>query len=295
MPDSVQILAHSKNAETGDELLTFELEYWRAIHAEVMTHRVFSRNAASSRAVPVRKTLARVWSDMAGPVHWGANQKGMQAKGELTGLRKWTARKLWWLGGVGAISIAAGMNLVGLHKQVANRVLEPWSRIRVVLSGTQWKNFYRLRVHPDAMPEFQQLAAAMLELHQESKPKLLNPGQWHMPYRPYEDTRLNDEHLLKICTARVARVSYFNFDDRSVDYKKDFDLHDRLMVSGHWSPFEHCAQALDYRDTATQMGESNFRGYMQYRKLFQGENRDDGVPGVDEIAEELFRGVRHAA
>ena len=142
----------------GSRLTTYQLRYWRAIHAELMTHRVFSRNASSSRAIPVMKMLRQVWDDPAGPVHWGANQAGMQAHAELDGLRRKLSQAIWKWSGRAMCVAAWSMTKIGLHKQVANRLLEPWQYINVVLTATEFDNWFDLRDHPDAQPEIQELA-----------------------------------------------------------------------------------------------------------------------------------------
>ena len=160
MNATARIIADSVNP-AGQRVTTLQLRYWRAVHAELMTHRAFSRNASSSRAIPVRKMLAQVWGDPAGPLHWGANQAGMQAEQELTGWRRSAAQRLWRLSGRAMCAAAwAGMKL-GLHKQVVNRMLEPWQFISVVLTSTEWDSFFALRDHPAAQPEIRTLAVAM--------------------------------------------------------------------------------------------------------------------------------------
>lgn len=302
-------------------LTTWVLTYPRFIHAEVMTHRVFSRNASSSRAIPIAKMLEAVKTNPAGPVFWGKNQSGMQANGEIDDTissfyrrKDWvdadgfiktarlfnvTARKaaeLDWLDARdGAITSAKKMIEVGLHKQIANRLLEPWMHITVILSGTEYENFFSLRAHEDAQPEFQALANLMLEKYNASTPQSLNWNQWHIPFGDGLDTKrilslecaplqqrafapdateeIINSHLLlerklAIATARCARVSYLNFEGKD-DYEADIELAGHLSASGHWSPFEHCAKA------SLIASPSNFDGWMQYRKQFPTENRTD--------------------
>lgn len=264
MSHSVKVIAASKNMSTGDELWTFQLRYWRAIHAELMTHRVFSRNAGSSRAIPVKKVLAQVWNDPAGPEHWGANQAGMQAKGELVGWRRAAAQFLWRTAGKVACVFAWGMMKLGLHKQVANRVLEPWQYINVLVSSTEWSNFFDLRCHPDAQPEIQKLATTIsyqkLAYDVMIGPKGLSVGEWHLPYiSNKERSTLPLEVLLKLSTARCARISYEPFDGNG-SVEKETERHDKLVASRpiHASPAEHQGQAQEH-------GSGNFKGFVQYR------------------------------
>lgn len=268
MSHSVKVIAASKNMSTGDELWTFQLRYWRAIHAELMTHRVFSRNAGSSRAIPVKKVLAQVWNDPAGPEHWGANQAGMQANSELKGWRRAAAQFLWRTCGKVVCLFAWGMMKLGLHKQVANRVLEPWQFINVLVSSTEWENFFNLRCHPDAQPEIQTLASS-IRFSQCAHSVLVGPtplgkGEWHLPYiTPEERRTLPLGVLLKLSTARCARISYEPFDGNA-SVEKEVERHDRLVASRpiHASPAEHQGQAMD-------TGSGNFNGFVQYRSFIE--------------------------
>jgi thymidylate synthase ThyX len=293
----------------GSRITTWVLTYPRFIHAEFMTHRVFSRNASSSRAIPVKKMLEDVKSNPAMPVFWGKNQAGMQAAeeldntlkarrmvsqglgelyiGDLTDLEY--AKAIWLEGRNKAVKVVEKLTELGLHKQVANRMLEPWMHITVLATATEHENFFSLRAHKDAQPEFQNLAYQMLDLYQKSEPKVLMTDEWHVPFGDKIDNdrffevyasragelstsnpELVKEMELMICSARCARISYLNFEGKD-DYEADLVLAERLRASGHWSPFEHCAQALDTLDWS-----GNFKGWKQYRKFFNQENRSDG-------------------
>lgn len=218
-----------------------------------------SRNASSSRAIPVRKMLAQVWGDPAGPLHWGANQAGMQAEQELTGWRRSAAQALWRFSGRAMCAAAwAGMKL-GLHKQVANRLLEPWQFITVIITATDWDNFFALRDHPAAQPEIRDLAVAIRTAMAASTPRQLQWGEWHLPYvRPGVEI----EDALKSSTARCARTSYLNHDSTAPTDAQDAELHDRLMLADppHASPAEHPAQARPGRF-------ANLSGFCSYRTL----------------------------
>jgi thymidylate synthase ThyX len=329
-----EIIADSVN-EKGCRLTTFILEYPRFIHSEVMTHRVFSKNAASSRAIPFEKFVQQITDNPAMPEFWGKNQSGMQAVEELNndensyfvsdkkyedllpcldneniydGVYFYTykigqkehAKRLWLEARDQAINYARTLNNIGLHKQIVNRILEPWFHIRVILSGTEFGNFFALRAHKDAQPEFRVLAEKMLVEYNKSKPKLLKNGEWHIPFGDkIDDDRLNNllfvreyakklddmnfsadftshyyakqEAKKKIAVARCARVSYFNFDGKD-DYEADIKLCDRLFgnIPMHLSPTEHVAQA-----TGSNGFIGNFRGFKQYRKFFNNENLND--------------------
>jgi hypothetical protein len=255
----------------GKRITTFVLTYPRFIHAEFMTHRAFSRNAASSRAIPAKKIRASVRMDPAIPCHWGANQKGMQAEEELTGPKLWAAQVTWKL----AMHLMLVMNWIlerlGLHKQVANRILEPWFNITVVCTSTEWTNFYALRNHPKAQPEIRELAEAMLAAHNESAPSHVPLWDWHLPFVTDLDRQ---EHcgydLLKISAARCARVSYMNQEGKRSTFEEDIALFNRLTseIPRHSSPCEHQAQPLDH--PLWRCG--NLVGWQQYRSLISNEN-----------------------
>jgi thymidylate synthase ThyX len=295
MSIKAEIIADSVNS-VGCRLTTYVLEYPRFIHSEIMTHRVFSKNAASSRAIPVEKMIQQVIDNPAMPVWWGKNQSGMQAKEELDDIfrkhfwgdengnyletltDKGLAKKIWLQSRDSAIEQVKKLLELGLHKQIANRILEPWFNIRVILSGTEFENFYKLRAHPDAQPEFQTLAYMMQDEHKKSIPKQLRHGEWHIPFgdridedkivaelgvQKYEEEFEKIKH--KIAVARCARVSYLNYEGKD-NYLADVKLCDRLFLSEpkHLSPTEHVAQALD-----SDQFIGNFRGFKQYRKFIE--------------------------
>lgn len=242
---SATVIAHSIGP-TGKEIATLELEYPRFIHSEFMTHRVFSRNAASSRAIPVAQVLRQVWNNPASPVHWGRNQGGMQAKEELRGFKRAIAGKLWNGAAKTACVFAWGMMRLGLHKQVANRILEPFQLIKVVVTSTEWANFFELRDHPDAQPEIHELANKMRHALADSTPTLVGYGEWHLPYvlrhrddagqmRYGDDLHIGDAR--KVSASCCAQVSYRKLDDT---LEKALKVYDRLIGSKplHASPFE---------------------------------------------------------
>lgn len=258
----------------GKAIYTFQLKYWRAIHGELMTHRVFSRNASSSRAIPVMKTISQVWNDPAMPVHWGINQAGMQAKEQLSGFKLGLAKFLWKSAAkvacIFAYALVKGLNL---HKQAANRILEPWQYIHVVLTATEFDNFFELRDHPDAQPEFQELARAMNTAMQScTARKVVESGLmhslWHLPYVTKEEREnflLQD--CLKFSAARCARVSYATHDGKKPSPEQDRQLYNRLVgsVPRHASPVEHQARATV--DSAAR--SNNFVGWTQHREILE--------------------------
>jgi len=265
-----EVIADSINTVTGDRLTTVRIYCPKWLLAEINTHRVLSRNFSSSRAIPARKIRKQVLESPVIPVYFGANQKGMQADEELTGWRLAIAKKLWLWARIPAIAFHWMGDRLGLHKQILNRLLEPWMWAEGVLSATEWRNFFKLRCHTDAQPEFRQLAELIRVATEHSKPMNVKPGQWHMPFVDVGEDSL--DILKKISVARCARVSYYLRDGKYSTIGMDSELCDRLSLSGHWSPFEHVAQACDKRDR-----HGNYVGWKQYRKFFEEESGGDYV------------------
>ena len=258
---------------SGKRLTTWELTYPRFVHAELMTHRVFSRNSASSRAIPTEKLIARIKEDPALPVWWGKNQAGMQAREELDPLTKNSAEVVWLRARDQMLKAVDDLGKLGLHKQLANRLIEPWMFITVIVSATEWDNWYHLRNHKDAQPEIAWVAKSMWEQFNDAKPQELSTGEWHLPFISDDELKTFDiETAKKVSTGRVARVSYLTHEGIR-DPVKDVELHDKLCSGpdtgepGHWSPFEHIAMALHQ-----QWPSGNFVGWVQYRKSFEHEN-----------------------
>ena len=291
---STEIVADSL-APCGTRLTTWELCYPRFVHAELMTHRVFSRNSASSRAIPVQKMMDRIKNDPVLPKWWGKNQAGMQARAELEGADLEAAKKLWLELRDQALEGVKKLGDIGLHKQIANRPLESWMFITVIVSATSFANWFKLRDHVDAQPEIGWLAGDMRQKYKASKPVILKPGEWHMPYTAdrleLSEAGYGIEAMKKISTGRLARVSFLTHNGVR-DPAADLELCDRLSTSGHWSPFEHVAQAFTtfswnemvseelHKSFSTgkpfnQMILGNFVGWKQFRKEFSGEHGFD--------------------
>jgi len=252
----------------GARLTTLELVYHRYIHAEFMTHRMFSRNASSSRAIPTHKLIEQVRNNPMMPVHWGENQSGMQAREELSGFSKEAAMQNWKNAAIFAADSAQAMLDNGLHKQIANRVLEPFLPIHVIVTATEWDNFFLLRIHPDAQPEINELATKMKAAMDNSMPILLETrNDWHLPYVTGEerDSTLDKRVLAKLSVARCARVSYLTHDGENPSIDKDLALYEKLVGSNpkHCSPVEHQAYPLSSKYELCR----NFRGWKQFRSL----------------------------
>lgn len=250
--------------EGGQRLTTMQLKYQRFLHPEFMTHRVFSRNASSSRAIPVAKMLQQVYEDPAMPVEWGKNQPGMQARELLSAEDTESAKSSWLLAAKLAAGAAEALMETGVHKQITNRLLEPFQWIHVVVTATDWDNFFALRDHPDAQPEIRELARAMKAAMAASTPRVLGFGEWHLPYLDdAERLGLPIKDQIACSVARCARVSYLRHNLTAPNLEDDKQLHDRLVlaVPPHMSPTEH--QATPTLDTSKQ---ANLRGWMQYRR-----------------------------
>lgn len=254
----------------GKRLTTLTATYPRFIHAEIMTHRDRERNAASSRAIPWKAMRQQIIDDPVIPIKWGAEQKGMQTGDEIEDTEY--AEALWLAARDDALYRADQLHENGLHKSLVNRIVEPWAWITVVMTATEWANFFRLRCHPDAEIHFQKIAGMMRDAINESEPTHLANGQWHTPFISgfEKDTEISEVELLKCSVARCARVSYLTHEGKR-DIKKDLELFDRLVQGsgfGHWSPHGHVAQATD--DPNHRSGP--FIGWKQYRKTFPQEN-----------------------
>ncbi len=269
---SVKVIKHSL-APCGKELISLECKFPRFILAEVNTHRVLSRNSASSRAIPVEKQIQRVFDEPFIPDKFTSNKPGMQGGAVLIGQAHIDAVNSWLIGRDEAVHRAKSLLALNIHKQYANRLIEPFQYHTALLSGTEWANMMAQRCHPDAQPEFQELAECMYYAITMSIPRYLNYGEWHLPYIENCDwdvalemsshTGEDAQEILKrVSVARCARVSYMNMNGKR-ELEADLKLWDKLLTGNHWSPFEHVAMALS---TVTQSG--NFVGFQQLRKTF---------------------------
>lgn len=271
-------------SELGVRITTMELEYPRFILAELNTHRMISKNSASSRAIPIIKMNEMVVDNPAIPVWIGKNQAGMAAREELVGEERELALAQWRQGAKQAVDLSTRLSASGLHKQITNRVTEPWQRMKTVATATEWANLLWLRDHEDAQPEFAELAKCIRAELDDSEPELLYVGQWHLPY-VNDISNMTIDTALKVSASCCAQVSYRKTDD-SID--KAIDIFDKLvgMDRKHASPFEHQAQVMQYAKEPGMFGwekgvthidrfgncwSGNFRGWIQYRKLIDGE------------------------
>lgn len=269
-------------SETGKRITTLQVKFHRFILPEFNTHRVFSRNFSSSRAIPTKKLIEQVKNDPAMPVHWGKNQPGMQANEELDPLTIRSANGLWLEGAKQAASIAELLSQIGAHKQLVNRTIEPYLWANGIVTSTEWDNWFELRAHEDAQPEIHELALAMRNAIMSSTPRLLNLGEWHLPYISEEERNdsffkipANHNMLKKISAARCCRVSYLKHDGTVPDVNDDLALFSRLAgaVPLHASPLEHQASPDSISNSIWDNKElhGNFQGWIQYRKVWEQE------------------------
>lgn len=296
---SAKILADSINS-SGDRMTSLELNFPRFILAENNTHRILSKNAASSRAIPVEAMLKQIEAAPAMPVHWGQNNPGMQSKQELDDTRKSAAQCVWLAAMKSAIAHASVMSDkegINAHKQIVNRLTEPFAMTKQVLSGTHFGNLLNLRDHADAQPEFQELAKCIRLVMEQSMPKRLNPGEWHLPYVDFVDNKyfvsgeeVSLEVARKVSASCCAQVSYRKLDDSIEKALKIFDmlhLEDPHNQNKHSSPVEHQATPMDnysipFSPQTWQPGithvrkdgslwSGNLRGWIQHRQLIANE------------------------
>ncbi len=294
-----RVVADSIASNSCTRITTLEVEYPRFIHSELMTHRMFSRNAASSRAIPVEKMIEQVRSNPAAPIHWGANQKGMQADLEMVGSNKADSKEEWINAANSACDHAEYLASKGAHKQLVNRILEPFQIMKTVVTATEWNNFFFLRLHEDAQPEIYELARVMKQAMDESEPNRLSPGEWHLPYVQHGEgghsipngenwiMPLSLDQAIKVSASCCAQVSY-RLLDQSVD--KAVAIYDDLVNSKpvHASPFEHQATPMQFNghggfvsDGCTHTSlhgncwSGNFRDWIQHRQLIP----ENAVPG----------------
>lgn len=293
-----EIIADSLSPQ-GNRLTTFLVTYPRIVHAEMLRHRMFSRNVASSRAIPFEKMVKDVEENPFIPIAWQKSHKGMQGSEYFTsGVDIKACRKQWLDARDSAVLHSSFMYHDGTTKQLCNRVLEPfvWTTELITTGEEGLRNFFELRCPKYDLGEYgkfkskkdavnyvdgfaekhlvqlsetdwlkinksqaeihiQKIAEMMWDTYNESKPKELEAGEWHIPFNKDLDGSLlysldkaninTVNALLKIATARCARLSYTTLGDSpKVDYKADIKLHDRLLESHHMSPFEHCAKAM---------------------------------------------------
>jgi len=276
----------------GSRLITVEVQLHRFILPEFNTHRMISKNFQSSRAVPVSKIIEQVKNNPAMPVHWGKNQRGMVAEGELTGAELDNSKELWRLAASSAACIAESLEATGAHKQVANRILEPFMWTKGVATATleSWEAMFKLRCHKDAQPEFQALAYKVREVIECSVPVQLNYNEWHLPYVKWarnvdgyqvffnegeSKQRLAKTDAIKVSASCCAQVSYRSLDD---SLEKAGMIYEMLNLPKegtwpddppHFSPTEHIAMAIPGGMAKDYNGNFHNTEFAQYRKILE--------------------------
>jgi thymidylate synthase ThyX len=297
---SAKIIADSKSKISGDRLTTFVITFPRIVLAEFNTHRMFSRNSASSRAIPFKKMVESVETNPFIPIAFQKDHSGMQGNQYFSGWREKVVRLGWITASKAAVFAAKKLSKLGLTKQLCNRLLEPFMYHTVIVTASEWQNFFALRHHEAAEIHIAKLAEEMLKVYNESTPKVLEAGEWHIPfgdkfdkvqlytlieadhgiYDPilsYEELHggisgshkaLIQKYSLKIATAMCARISYtvVGEEGKAPNYENDIKLHDRLKDSGHFSPFEHCGQVMNDKEYA-------------FDSSFNCDDGDDGTWG----------------
>lgn len=285
---SAKVILHSRGPN-GVNLFTLRLRYPRIIHSELLTHRVLSRSTASSRAVPTKIALQILRENPAKFVSWGKNKSGMSAEEDIDEEKSILADLLWSELREHTIQTVEALQGLGVHKQLANRPLEPFSNITCVVTATEWSNLEALRRDINAQPEFRNLANQMQECLDKSAPNLLDSGELHLPFvtggEDEEELRskLGPSELSACSVARCARETYGNSLAQK-SWEEELRVYQTLFDNGHMSPFEHVAQACDaeawkaYAELAAKrwiedrVPVGNLWGWVQLRKTKVNEH-----------------------
>jgi hypothetical protein len=266
------------------------------VHEHLLTHRMLSRNTRSNRAVSTAKLADQ---PIFVPDDLRLDDRRMRQDWALPDEAMCRARRLWVLAAVGAERWARRLAALGVHRQTANRLMEPFKYTVTVATATDWPWWFRLRCAGDAQGETQKLARLMLAAYVASTPARRCPGEWHLPFVTPEDcarsrhepTACPEAYLCALATARAARVSTLTFEGR-LDPSADLRLHDDLVRGQEWSPFEHAAQAFAYALDCDGYA-ANFRGWRAYRALWP--NSYDASPLRPDEIEALLSGRRPTA
>ncbi len=289
-----KIIADSINNK-GKRITSFVVTMPRIVLAELNTHRTLSRNSASSRAIPFVKMLEMVKKTPFMPIQLMKDHSGMQGNEFFTEESEIEAVKAAWLEARDkAVESAEKLSALGLSKQFVNRGLEAYMWHTVILTSCDFENFCALRAHEAAEIHIQKLAYLMIDELNNSTPKVLQSGEWHIPFGDnMDENKINSMYVgpdgmkeqeewlknvkIKVATARCARVSYtvVGEEGKPDNYENDVKLHDRLLAMGHLSPFEHCARAMNEEEYNVSEWSGNFNGFVQYRKMLPNENRKD--------------------
>lgn len=260
-----EILADSIGPN-GARLTTMKVTYPRFVHAEHLRHRSQSFSVESSRARPFHLKLREVLDYPVVPLNFGAKQTGMVAGKDIGGWKTRLARQAWLKSRYFACAGAWLIDKLGVHKSIPNRIIEPWAWVTVICTATEWENFFNLRVAPDAQDEIREIATMMKALYKNSAPRVLQAGEWHLPFISEDERDL--PAAPDVSAGRVAKESSYVSDTSRESWDTSLDRSYRLSGGSHWSPFEHQGKA-QRACVRTQSG--NFIGFDQYRKDFPGE------------------------
>lgn len=344
----------------NERLSSMMLTLPRFILAELNTHRILSKNSASSRAIPFNKMIESVTNNPFIPIAWQKTHSGMQGNEYFSNPKEIAEKEMYWLTAKSsAVNMAEKLYNHNTTKQLCNRLLEPFMWHTVLISGTEWENFFNLRcpvyelnyINPfnkkstftfksrkdylnkwdeltknvtllgetvdpynwtnldwlklnkgQAEIHMMALAEAMWDAMNESTPKQLQPGQWHIPFEDkisfvgnlvesidVDNTHFSDydeQNKIKISTAMAARTSYTVVsNEKEFGYDNQIALHDRMaiQVPFHASPFEHCAKVMPKIDYNTYIKRApifnsnsygwcrNYRGFIQYRHILESD------------------------
>ncbi|MEN9275802.1 MAG: hypothetical protein Q6K17_04605 [Gloeomargarita sp. GMQP_bins_5] len=308
-PGDVQIKADSRNAVTGDRITTVLLtRFPYTLIQELATHRLLrqgglvevlgdtnpftewtSRSSGSTRAIPVERVIQRILEDPFIP-QFSRHQKGMQGVEVNDPDFQAENERVWQAALEQNIALARQLAAQGVHKQHVNDLLKPFLRIPILITATEWENFFYLRTDKPCRPEFRAWAIGIQQALQASQPQTLQPGEWHIPFGDQMPPGLSLAEQLQVATARCARLSYATHDGKR-DVQEDFRLYHQLLQDGHLGPFEHSAMAVDdYLTTpqkipcyahvpgrATPVFTRNFRGFYSYRAMVEDDYSPIGV------------------
>lgn len=274
MSDLVNIIADSVSPD-GVRLTTATIRIHRFTLAEFNTHRQLSRNSSSSRAQPFNKVLDNIMKDIAIPYKFGTKKPGMQSGPALEGTELAEAEKIWVDAFHSAAEHATRLDELGVHKEVVNRLLEPFMWQHVLVSATSFKNFFDLRCSDLAQKEIEVPANALRDAMLDCEPMYLNYGEWHLPFVSDQEFRdWSTRECQEMSSARCARVSYLTHDGE-VNYVKDFKLFDQLLNPAdgqmHSSPFEHVATPAFKDGLGKYDNLGNFHGWTQLRHILEKE------------------------
>lgn len=281
-----EILADSISPD-GVRLTTMLTVYPRFIHSEMLRHRTFSHSVASSRAIPTEKQIEMVRTNPFVPATFNKRVKGMGVGEEFDSGQAADAKEVWMDAAEDMATAAERLNIIGLDKSRANRIMEPFIWVSDIITGTEWDNFFALRDHEAAQPEFQTLAKLMRKVRDASTPDKLQRGEWHLPLVDIDEAgEMTTELLIKISAGRIARESYAKSQEYEVQ-EASIKRAESLTGAGHWSPFEHQAKVPEWYDPGHygSMGPigkvggglkdvywGNLRGWVQARSLIPNQD-----------------------